>query len=359
MKNIEKIKITLNAKIKEALKIISDGRIQIAIVVDKKGKLLGTLTDGDIRRGLLNGLNVDSSIRSLVFKKPITVKKNESKKKILKIAISKNIYQIPVVDSTGKVISVHVLNELIKPKNKSNLVVIMAGGKGMRLRPLTKHIPKPMLKVGNKPIIQTLIEKFDQSGYKNFLICVNYKSKVIKDYFGDGSKFGVSIKYIEEKIRMGTAGSLSLLRKKPKDPFFVINGDLLINLDFEKMLDFHFEHNSKATMCINEYNIDSPYGEVKLDNENIISIKEKPKHKYFVNSGIYILDPECIGLIPKKFYDMTSLFKKMIVNKYKIVSFPLGEYWLDIGRLNDFKKANLEYNNFFNNKMNIKLENKS
>lgn len=344
MKSIEKIIIPVNATIKQAMRIISDGTLKIAIAVNKKGQLLGTLTDGDIRRGFLNGLNLNSSVKSIIFKKPIIVKKNDSEENILKLALSRQIYQIPVVDKNRKVIGVHILDEFIKIKNKSNKVVIMAGGRGMRLRPLTKNIPKPMLKVGNKPILQIIIEKFKKSGYKNFIICVNYKSKIIKDFFGDGSKFGVKIEYIDEKKRMGTAGALSLFKLKPKKPFFVINGDLLTNLDFEKLIDFHHEHNSKATMCISEYNIKSPYGEVKLDVENIITIAEKPVHKFFVNAGVYVLDPSCIDLVPKKFYDMTSLFKKIIINKNKVVSFPIGEYWLDIGRFNDYKKANLEYN---------------
>jgi dTDP-glucose pyrophosphorylase/predicted transcriptional regulator len=347
MKNIEKIKITNDSTIKQALKIISDGAIQIAIVVDKKGKLLGTLTDGDIRRGFLKGLNINSSIKSIIFKKPIIAKKNDTKEKLIKIALSKKIYQIPVVDNNFKVIGIRVLNELIKAKNKSNKVVIMAGGRGVRLRPLTKNIPKPMLKVGNKPILQILLEKFRESGYENFIICVNYKSKIIMDYFGDGLKFGVKIEYIQEKKRMGTAGALSLLKKKPKEPFFVVNGDLLTNLDFEKMLNFHHEHNSKATMCISEYNIESPYGEVKLEQENIILIDEKPIHKFFVNAGIYILDPKSLKLTPKKFYDMPSLFKKIIANKLKTISFPLGEYWIDIGSFNDYKKAKIEYDTKF------------
>ncbi len=347
MKNIEKIKINNNATIKQALKIISDGAIQIAIVVDKKGKLLGTLTDGDIRRGFLKGLNINSSIKSIIFKKPVIAKKNDTKEKLLKIALSKKIYQIPVVDNNLKVIGIRVLNELIKAKNKLNKVVIMAGGRGVRLRPLTKNTPKPMLKVGKKPILQIILEKFKESGYKNFVICVNYKSKIIIDYFGDGSKFGVKIEYIQEKKRMGTAGALSLLKKKPKEPFFVVNGDLLTNLDFEKMLNFHYEHKSKATMCISEYNIESPYGEVKLDKENITLIDEKPIHKFFVNAGIYILDPKSLKLIPKKFYDMPSLFKKIIENKFKTISFPLGEYWIDIGSFSDYKKAKLEYDNKF------------
>jgi len=349
MKNIEKIKITKDATIKQALKIISNGAVQIAIVVDKKGKLLGTLTDGDIRRGFLKGLDINSSINPIIYKKPFVVKKDDIKKKVLEIALRKKKYQIPIVDKNLKVIGLHVLDELIKSKKKNNLVVIMAGGKGIRLRPLTKNIPKPMLKVGDKPILQTILEKFIESGYDNFVICVNYKSKVIIDYFGNGKKFGAQIEYIHEKIRMGTAGALSLFKKKIKEPFFVINGDILIDLDFKKMLNFHQEHNSKATMCIKEFNVESPYGEVRVKKENIVSIEEKPKHKFYVNAGIYILDPKCINLIPKKFYNMTSLFKKMINKKDKIVSFPLGENWLDIGRFIDYDKANLKYNSFFDN----------
>lgn len=348
MQNIQKIKVTSNATIEHALKVISNGAIRIAIVVDKKGKLLGTLADGDIRRGFLKGMSLDDTIKTIYFKKPIIAKKNDTKEDLMKIAISKKIYQIPVVDNKNKVIGIHILDQFIEQKDKLNKVVIMAGGKGMRLRPLTKDTPKPMLKVGNKPILQTIVEKFRESGYKNFVICVNYKSKIIKNYFGDGKKFGVKISYIEEKTRMGTAGALSLLKKKPKEPFFVINGDLMTNLAFETMLDFHINYNSKATMCIKEYIFKSPYGEIKLDDENITSIEEKPNHKIFVNAGIYIFDPICIDLIPKKFFDIPTLFKRILAKKYKTTSFPLGEYWLDIGRFDDYDKAKLNYNYVFN-----------
>ena len=343
MKNIEKIKIAPDATIKLALKIISNGAIRIAIVVNKNGKLLGTLTDGDIRRGFLKGLDINSPIKSIIFKKPIIAKKKDSKEKLLKIALSKKIYQVPIVDNNYKVIGIHVLDELIKHKNKSNKVVIMAGGKGMRLRPLTKNIPKPMLRVGKKPILQTIIEKFKESGYENFVICVNHLSKVIKNYFGNGTKFGVKIEYIHEKKRMGTAGALSLFKTKLTEPFFVINGDLMINLDFEKMLDFHDKHNATATMGVKEYSFNSPYGEVNLVNENILFINEKPMHKFFANAGIYVLNPECINLVPKKFFDMTTLFKKIILKKKKTISFPLDEYWKDVGRLIDYQKANKEF----------------
>ena len=347
MRDISKLKIFKESSIKQALKVISDGAIHIAVVVNSKDKFLGTLSDGDIRRGLLKGLNLDSPIKSLISKKPIFVKNNKNKDELLKLALDKKIYQIPVIDDKGKILGIHVLDELINLKNNSNKVVIMAGGKGLRLRPLTKYIPKPMLKVGGKPILETLIKKIKESGYLDFIICVNYKSKIIEDYFGNGKKFGVNIEYIREKKPMGTAGALSLFKNKPIEPFFVINGDLLTNLDFKRMLDFHCANNSKATMCIREYNFESPYGEVRLENENIKSIEEKPIHKYYVNAGVYILDPSCLGLIPNNFFDMPSLFKKIINKNFKTVSFPLGEYWLDIGRLNDYKKANLEFDFFF------------
>jgi dTDP-glucose pyrophosphorylase/predicted transcriptional regulator len=347
MKKINKIKISKNSTIREALKAISQDSLRIAVVVDKKDKLVGTLTDGDIRRGLLKGLSMESSVDSIVSKNPVVVKKKDSEKDILKIAIAKKIYQIPVINNSGKIVGIYTLDEFIVPKKKLNKIIIMAGGKGTRLRPLTKNVPKPMLKIGNKPILLTIVEKFKESGYKNFIMCVNYKSKIIEDYFGDGKKFGVKIEYIREKKRMGTAGALSLFKKKPKEPIFVINGDLLTTLDFEKLLDFHNENNSDATMCIQEYNIKSPYGEIKLNKEKIISIREKPTYKILVNAGLYVLNPKCIDLIPKKFYDMTLLFNNMISKKYKITSFPIGEYWTDIGQINDYKKANNEYERIF------------
>ena len=347
MKNINLIKVFEKSKISEALKKMSVGGIKIVLVVNDKDNLIGTLSDGDIRRGLLNGLDLNSTIETVVYKSPTTAKISDTKDELLKLAISKQINQIPILDENNKIKDIYVLDEFLKIKKKTNKVVLMAGGLGTRLMPLTEHTPKPMLKVGNKPILHTILKKFKECGYTNFVMCVNYKSKVIHDYFGDGTKFGVKIEYILEKQRMGTAGALSLLAGKLKEPFFVMNGDLLTNLDFEKILDFHIKNESKATMCVREYNIEVPYGEVKLDKENVISIAEKPMHKFFVNAGIYVLDPECIDLIPKEFYDMPLLFKKIIQHNKKTISFPLGEYWLDIGRSKDYERANSEYNSIF------------
>ncbi len=343
VKNIKNIKITKDATIKKALKVIEKGHIKIALVVDNKNKLIGTLTDGDIRRGFLKGYNINSPINSIINKRPLVAKRNDAKEKLFNSALSRKIYQIPVINKKGNVTELYIINKLLKSKTKFNKVVIMAGGKGIRLRPLTKNTPKPMLKVGGKPILQRIIKTFKDCGYKDLIICVNYKSHIIENYFGNGGKFGVNIEYVKEKKMMGTAGALSLIKEKLTEPFFIINGDLLTNLDFEKMLDFHIKHNSIATMGIKKYSINSPYGEVNLVNESISSINEKPTHKFFANAGIYVLNPECVDLVPKKFFDMTSLFKKIILKKKKTISFPLEEYWKDIGRLSDYETANKEF----------------
>ncbi len=345
VKNIKNIKITKDATIKKALKVIEKGHIKIALVVDKEDKLIGTLTDGDIRRGFLKGCNINSPINSIINKRPLVAKKNDAKEKLFNSALFRKIYQIPVINKKGNVTELYIIDKLLKSKTKFNKVVIMAGGKGIRLRPLTKNTPKPMLKVGGKPILQRIIKTFKDCGYKDLIICVNYKSHIIENYFGNGGKFGVNIEYVKEKKMMGTAGALSLIKEKLTEPFFIINGDLLTNLDFEKMLDFHIKHNSIATMGIKKYSINSPYGEVNLVNESISSINEKPTHKFFANAGIYVLNPECVDLVPKKFFDMTSLFKKIILNKKKTISFPLEEYWKDIGRLSDYETANKKFAN--------------
>lgn len=348
MKNIENIKLTSSATIKEALEIIDTGAIQIALVVDEKDTLLGTLTDGDIRRGLLKGLDLNSSIESIIFTTPTLAKISDTKEEILKIALSKKLHQIPIVDDTGKILGIQEIEELIKPKEKTNKVILMVGGLGTRLRPLTENTPKPMLKVGNKPILQTIVEKFAEYGYTNIVMCVNYKSHIIQDYFGDGSKFGVSIEYILEEQRMGTAGALSLLNEKPTEPFFVMNGDLLTNVNFEHLDNYHSSNHSMGTMCVREYDFQVPYGVVNIDGSKILSIEEKPTHKFFVSAGIYMLSPEVLDYIPQnQFYDMPTLFEKLISEDKNTISFPLREYWLDIGRIEEYKKANEEYDEVF------------
>ncbi|WNL27659.1 nucleotidyltransferase family protein [Arcobacter cryaerophilus gv. pseudocryaerophilus] len=348
MKSINNIKLKQNATIKEALAIIDKAAMQIALIIDENDKLIGTITDGDIRRGLLKGLVLNSSIQSIIFTTPTICKVSDTKEDILKIALSKKLHQIPIVDDDGKVLGIQEIEELIKPKDKINKVILMVGGLGTRLRPLTETTPKPMLKVGNKPILQTIVEKFAEYGYTNIVMCVNYKSDIIQDYFKDGSDFGVNIEYILEEQRMGTAGALSLLKDKPNEPFFVMNGDLLTNVNFEHLHNYHIATNSMATMCVREYDFQVPYGVVNIKDSKIVSIEEKPIHKFFVSAGIYMLSSEVLNYIPKnEFFDMPTLFEKLISLNQNTVSFPIREYWLDIGRMEEYKKANDEYGEMF------------
>lgn len=348
MKSVQNIKLTLDSTIRQALKIIDSGGMQIAIVVDQDDRLIGTLTDGDIRRGLLNNLTLDDPIKSIVFTAPTVALLGDSKEEILKKALTKKLRQIPIVDQDHRVIEVQDIEELVRPHRKSNKVILMVGGLGSRLRPLTETTPKPMLKVGNKPILQTIVEKFAEYGFTDIIMCVNYKSHIIQDYFGDGSAFGVTIEYILEEQRMGTAGALSLLSSMPEEPFFVMNGDLLTNVNFEHLLEYHTSQNALATMCVREYDFQVPYGVVNVEGSRILSIVEKPVHKFFVSAGIYMLSPDVLELIPKnEFYDMPTLFEVLIAQKKTAVSFPLREYWLDIGRIEEYERANNEYHEFF------------
>lgn len=349
MKDIQKIKLTVSSTIKEALQIIDLGAVKFAIVVDKDDKLIGTLSDGDIRRAFLDGKSLEDKIETIYFNEPTIANINNTKEEIINLCISKKIYQIPIVDDEGRVVSINLLDELLKPKVYSNKVVLMVGGLGKRLRPLTETTPKPMLHVGGKPILQTIVEKFVSNGFVNIVMCVGYKSNVIQDFFKDGSRFGANIEYVFENKRMGTAGALTLLQNKPNQPFFVMNGDILTNINFEHLFEFHTNNNSMATMCVREYDFQVPYGVVNAKNGKILSIDEKPVQRFFVSAGIYILNPQCIDSISNdEFYDMPTLFEALIDKNENVISFPLHEYWLDIGRMAEYEKANKEYMEVFN-----------
>lgn len=348
MKNYKNILLNPNSTIREALKIIDSGAMRIGIVVDKNEKLIGTVTDGDVRRGLLNNLSLDDVLETIIFTTPTVCKIDDTKEKILEIAVEKKLYQIPIVDSNGKLIGIEEVDELLKPKHKNNKVVLMVGGLGTRLRPLTEKTPKPMLKVGDKPILETIIQNFKKYGFTEIILSVSYKSEVIEDYFGNGSTFGVNIEYVHEDKRMGTAGALSLIRDKLDEAFFVMNGDLLTNINFEHMMDYHISYNSIATMGVREYDFQVPYGVVNVNGINIKSIEEKPVHNFYVSGGVYILDNKSLDFIPEnEFFDMPTLFEKVIYNNLKSISFPIREYWLDIGRMEEFEKANNEYHEVF------------
>lgn len=347
MYKIDEIKINQNASIKQALKVIDKGAIKVAVVLSDDGLLLGMLSDGDIRRALLKGMSLDDSITSIINKHPVVANINDTKERILELANEKKLHQIPII-SNGKLIGIQDIREFLTPKNKPNKVILMVGGLGTRLRPLTNDVPKPMLDVGNKPILHTIVENFAKYGYTDIIMCVNYKSEIIKEYFGNGDKFGVKIEYVLESQRMGTAGALSLLKEKPKDDFFVMNGDLLTNVNFEYLHEYHKDSNACASICVRKYEMQVPYGVVNVRANKVTSIEEKPTQSFFVSAGIYMFSPIVLDFIPKGvFYDMPTLFGELLKQGFAVYPFFIREYWLDIGKMDEYRRANDEYEGVF------------
>ncbi|MDG0817350.1 nucleotidyltransferase family protein [Bdellovibrio svalbardensis] len=344
MIKFEKLFLKMTSTIREALQVIDEGGQKIALVVDDQRVLLGVVSDGDIRRGLLAGLQIDSPVWVVVNKSPISCLWSDSKDKIIDIGMKKRVQQIPILDEGGRIVRLDVIEDLLKPKLKPNKVVLMAGGLGTRLRPLTETVPKPMLKVGNKPILETIVEGFQRYGFNDFIFCVSYKSHIIEEHFGDGSRFGAHIEYLHEKKKMGTAGPLSLLTEKLTEPFIVMNGDLLTNVDFDAFFQTHLSSNVVGTMGVREYDFQVPYGVVNLRDGQITSIEEKPVHRFFVSAGMYVLSPKVLQHIPKdEYYDMPSLFNALSNSNAKTGSYIIKEYWLDIGRMSDYERAQAEY----------------
>lgn len=348
MRNWKDVLIHPETTIIQTMKLIDETTMQFAAVVDGNSTLLGTVTDGDIRRGILNELSLESPISEVMNRSPYCVSDGESDFYYKRQMKNRKLKQLPIVSTKNKLHRIIFSDELEIVNKKENKVILMAGGLGTRLRPLTETIPKSMLNVGNKPILETIIESFKSYGFGNFVLSVNYKKEMIMDYFQDGAHLGVNIVYIEESKRLGTAGALSLLDNKPEEPFFVMNGDLLTKINLEQLLNFHLEMDSFATMCVREYEYQVPYGVIETDDHKLLSIVEKPVEKSFVNAGIYVLNPDVLEYIPvDEFYDMPELYKKLIDDNEKVSAFPLREYWLDIGQVADYEKANGDYKEKF------------
>lgn len=348
MKNWTDVLTSPTALIIDVIKIIDCSSLQIALVVDENNRLLGTVTDGDIRRGLLQGVSLNDPVHLIMNRKPTVASIHEPRDSLLATMKSHQFLHIPIVDKNGCVVNLEVLNELISSSKRENWVVLMVGGSGTRLHPLTQDCPKPLLKVGDKPILETIVQSFIEYGFHQFYFAVNYKASMIENYFGDGSSRGIVIKYLHEKKSLGTAGALSLLPEKPTCPVIVMNGDLLTKVNFKHFLEFHLEHCSKATMAIREYKVQVPYGVVKIKKHRLKAIVEKPVQRFFVSAGVYVLDPDILDLIaPDAYLDMPTLFEQLIRQKHDTAVFPIREYWLDIGRMGDYERANGEYAEVF------------
>ena len=337
-----------NTSIIDALKLLDKTALKLILVIEESGKLLGVVSDGDIRSGLLKGIAVDSCVSTIMNTRPTTTIPNNSRHKNLSLMDFHQIQQIPIIDGKGCVVGLEIQEELLKTEPKQAPVILMAGGLGRRLTHLTENCPKPLLKIGSKPILETIVENFREYGFFRFFISVNYKAEMIEEYFGDGSKWKVQIEYLREKEAKGTAGALNLLSKDFDEAMFVMNGDVLTTVNFNHLLDFHIANQAVATMCVKKGNYTIPYGLVKINNHEIYSLEEKPRNSFFVNAGIYVLDPSILKSIPDEGeFHMTDLYSLLIRQKRKVVAFPVSEYWRDIGKHEDFATAGIEFNRYF------------
>lgn len=330
--------------LRQTIEAITASSLQIALVVDENNKLLGTVTDGDIRKTILAGKDLNITAAEAMRKSPTTSSASTPRTVIIKLMREKRIHQMPILNESGQVVDVLTIDDLLGAQEKSNSVVIMAGGLGTRLHPLTQDTPKPMLNVGGKPILETIIQSFIDQGYVNFFISLNFKAEVISDYFGDGSKLGASITYLHETTRLGTAGGLSLLPSEVKFPIIVMNGDLLTRISVDALVDFHQRENAVATMVVREDHYQVPYGVVEVDGTQIVDVKEKPMQRHLVNAGIYVLSEQSLANIPRDtYYDMPTHFTKLAADGHRTAAFPLHEYWVDIGRLDELERAQREW----------------
>lgn len=333
-----------DVKIRDALKVIDKEAMHAALVVLECNKLIGLVTDGDIRRGLINGVSLDDPVTAIMNKSPTVATTSMSNKALKDIMQKSKILLLPILDENSRLVNVKTLHETLNIEKRDNPIFLMAGGFGTRLRPLTDNCPKPMLEVGGKPMLEIIIEQFKKHGFYKFYISTHYLPEVIMRHFGDGSQFDIEIVYIHEDEPLGTGGALSLLPKSvPKLPLIMINGDILTNVDFGKVLDFHNLNQAAATMCVRDYEVKVPFGVVEGKGNEILDIVEKPTYRYFVNAGIYVISNKVIdSLVNNEYLDMPKLFVNLKAKNEKILKFPIHEYWLDVGRHDDFQKAQLD-----------------
>ena len=337
--------ISSEATIRETLACINKSE-GIALVVDQDRHLIGTVTDGDVRRAVLAGISLESPVHKLLVQrgktpclKPVTARAGTPTGELLHIMNERGIRQIPLLDERERVMDIALMQELVKSYELPLKAVIMAGGFGKRLLPLTEAVPKPMLPVGDKPILELIVNQLQNSGIRKVQMTTHYKPEVIKQHFGAGEKFGLEIQYVNEDQPLGTAGALGSLEKSD-EPMLVLNGDILTQVDFRAMLAFHRENRAELTVAVRKYDFQVPYGVIQCDGAQVTRVDEKPTYNFFVNAGIYLLEPSAHRSIPSaERFDMTDLIEKLTVEGRRVVAFPVVEYWMDIGQQNDYMQA--------------------
>lgn len=329
-----------NASIKDAIRCLDASSLRIVVVINKQGKFEGTISDGDIRRGLLKGLDLSSPIESVTHRNALVVPPSFGRDMVLQLMRSNQLQQIPVVDEQQRVVGLHLWSEITTPPPRDNLMVIMAGGKGTRLMPHTENCPKPMVLVAGKPMLQHIIERSQQEGFNHFVLAINYLGHMIEEYFGDGSRFGVKIDYLREQASLGTVGALSLFARRPEASFIVTNGDVITDLRYGELLDFHVRHDATATMAVRDHEWQNPFGVVQIDGVDIVGFEEKPIARTHINAGVYALSPGALDfLIHGEHCDMPTLFERLQTKTMRTVAYPMHEPWLDVGKPEDLKLA--------------------
>lgn len=340
--------VAADATLRAALAVLDRAAAKIALVCDPAGRLLGTVTDGDVRRALIAGGELSSTVVGAMNRTPAFAPPEWTREEAVAHMRKLGVLQLPVLDAQRRITGLYALHGDDPRHKHDNWVVLMAGGEGKRLRPLTETVPKPMLPVGGRPILETILGEFVEQGFERFFLSVNYRREMIQAHFGTGSRWGARIDYLEEETPLGTAGALSLLPELPRAPIFVMNADLLTRVNFKAMLDYHLAAGAAATMCVREYAVEIPYGVVEMDGSRIRAIAEKPSTSHFINAGIYVLSPEAVAAVPRGgHYDMTTLFRDLLAEGKVCASFPVHEYWLDIGRASDFERAHGDFARHF------------
>ena len=332
--------------IRHVIGIIDAAATQIALVVDEAGHLLGTVTDGDVRRGILKGLSLDEQIQGVMNTHPVTARMGTPQDELMAVMTSRYVKQVPLLDEDGRVLGLERLDNLLqKASVKENPAVILAGGHGTRLRPLTSRTPKPLLQVGGKPVMELILQQLRGYGFHRLFISVNYLGDQIEESFGDGRRHRVSIQYLREPKPLGTAGPLALLPKPLHLPCIVVNGDLVTKVNFEHMLEFHQEGGFNLTIGVKEYAIQLPFGVVVTEADRVVQFREKPEETRLINAGVCIIDPDVVDMVSSEtHYDMNQLIEQVLCQpEGKVGAFPIHEYWLDIGTAADYRKAQWDY----------------
>ncbi len=336
------------ATVRDAITCIDAGVIEIACVVDAEQRLLGVITDGDVRRGLLRGLQLDAGLEEIIHRTPTTAPAGASTERLLRTMADHHLEQLPLLDSGGRVVDVAFLRHLVEQRPNTP-VVLMAGGQGQRLRPLTAETPKPMLTVGDKPLLETVLGQVREAGFGKVLMAVNFQAEVIQEHFGDGDDVGLEISYLHEPHALGSAGALNLAREKLDEPFIVMNADLLTNVNLAALLTFHKEDGALITVGVRRFELEVPYGVVEIEDGQVSSLREKPAFGFFVNAGVYAVQPAAVALLPSELeaFNMTDLVDAALAQGERVGSFPIREYWLDIGQLADYQRAHSDHATYF------------